>query len=126
MPAAMRIPALWAVIAAFPALFAASEAHADSFRLVSDESEFVELVNGRTLSYPGVSLRVTPDGDIVGKGLGIDVRGDWTWRGNYFCRDLTWGQREIGYNCQAVLRNGSTLRFVADQGSGRSADFRLR
>jgi len=104
----------------------ATSAVADAFQLVRDRSEFVQLVDGRTLKYPGVSLRVTPDGEIRGSGLGVDVTGDWRWRGNYFCRDLSWGDREIGYNCQAVLRNGSTLRFVADQGQGRAADFRLR
>lgn len=116
---------LTAVAAAAFAMMAV-EASADSFELVSDRSEFVSLVDGRTLKYPGVSLRVTPDGQIRGSGLGVDVTGDWRWRGNFFCRDLYWGDREIGYNCQAVLRNGSTLRFVADQGQGRSADFRLR
>jgi len=104
----------------------ATSAVADAFQLVRDQSEFVQLLDGRTLKYPGVSLRVTPDGEIRGSGLGVDVTGDWRWRGNYFCRDLSWGDREIGYNCQAVLRNGSTLRFVADQGQGRAADFRLR
>jgi hypothetical protein len=122
MPAKTSIAAL---AAAAIAMFAA-EASADSFELVRDRSEFVSLVDGRTLKYPGVRLRVTPDGAIRGKGLGIDVTGDWRWRDNFFCRDLYWGDREIGYNCQAVLRNGSTLRFVSDQGQGQSADFRLR
>ena len=122
MPAKSTIAALAATAIA---LFATS-ASADSFEPVRDRSEFLGLVDGRTLKHPGVSLRVTPDGEIRGKGLGVDVTGDWRWQGNFFCRDLSWGDREIGYNCQAVLRNGSTLRFVADQGQGQSADFRLR
>ncbi|MEM0934384.1 MAG: dihydrodipicolinate reductase [Pseudomonadota bacterium] len=101
-------------------------AQADTFRQVTQENEFVELVQGRTLRYPGVRLKVTPQGQIAGRGLGIPVTGAWQWRGNYFCRDLYWGERDLGPNCQAVLRNGNTLRFVSDQGSGQSADFRLR
>lgn len=127
MPAHPRVAVLCAALVAMPVIaMPAAEVRADSFELVRDRSEFVSLVEGRTLRYPGVRLRVSPDGEIRGKGLGVDVSGDWNWRGNFFCRDLTWGDREIGYNCQAVLRNGSTLRFVADQGQGRSADFRLR
>ncbi len=122
MPAKLSAVALAA--AAFA--LAATSVAAESFQLIRDRSEFVRLVDGRTLTYPGVSLRVMPDGEIRGSGLGVDVTGDWRWRGNYFCRDLNWGSREIGYDCQAVLRNGSRLRFVADKGQGRTADFRLR
>jgi len=122
MPHPLRAAAVAAALT--PA--AATGSFADSFQLVDDRSEFVELVEGRTLKYPGVRLEVMPDGEIRGRGLGIRVTGEWAWRGDFFCRDLYWGDREIGYNCQAVLRNGSTLRFVADQGEGDSADFRLR
>ncbi|MEM9248159.1 MAG: dihydrodipicolinate reductase [Pseudomonadota bacterium] len=107
---------------------AAPPAHADAFEQVTDKQEFVDLVEGRTLRYPGVRLTVSRQGAINGKGLGIPVTGAWQWRGGFFCRDLFWGERELGANCQAVLRNGlgTTLRFVSDQGSGQSADFRLR
>jgi hypothetical protein len=115
-----------ATVVAVASFLSADDLRADSFELVDDRSEFVSLVDGRELRHPGVRLEVMPDGEIRGRGLGVEVTGDWSWRGNYFCRDLQWGSREIGYNCQAVLRNGSTLRFVADQGQGQSADFRLR
>jgi hypothetical protein len=115
-----------AAILATALIFQAAEVSAQSFSMVRDRSEFVDLVAGRTLRYPGVRLQVLPDGRISGSGLGIDVRGTWKWQGDFFCRELYWGDRDIGYNCQAVLRNGSTLRFVSDQGSGRHADLRLR
>lgn len=121
-----RLATFAATAAVALTIAAAPQARADSFRQVTDRSEFLDLVQGRTLKYPGVSLRVTSGGAIQGKGLGIDVTGQWRWQGNYFCRDLYWGERDLGPNCQAVLANGRTLRFVADQGQGRSADFRLR
>ncbi len=105
---------------------APTAASADPFEQVTDEREFMQLVDGRTLRYPGVRLTVSRQGNIKGRGLGIPVTGAWQWRGGYFCRDLFWGDQELGANCQAVLRNGNTLRFVSDQGSGQSADFRLR
>lgn len=97
---------------------------ADAFRKIDDRSEFLSVVAGKTLRYPGVRLQVTPAGAIQGTGLGIPVRGAWQWRSGYFCRDLYWGERDLGPNCQVVLRNGNTLRFIAED--GQSADFRLR
>jgi len=57
--------------------------------------------------------------------LDRDVRGAWKWSGDYFCRNLYWGSMELGSNCQAVRRNGGTLRFISDQGAGRQADLYL-
>ncbi|MEL6204036.1 MAG: dihydrodipicolinate reductase [Pseudomonadota bacterium] len=127
MPALRTMALAAATTALAAATFGTSgPATADTFRQVTDRSTFMQLVDGRTLNYPGVTLRVTPDGTIRGKGLGRNVRGAWQWRGGYFCRDLFWGQRELGANCQMVLQNGSTLRFVSDRGQGQSADLRLR
>ena len=123
---AYRVFAAASLIAGAAIFASAPEARADSFKQVTDESEFVDIVAGKTLRYPGVTLTVSPQGAIEGRGLGIPVTGAWQWQGGYFCRDLYWGERDLGPNCQAVLRNGNTLRFVSDQGAGQFADFRLR
>ena len=107
-----RLATFAATAAVALTIAAAPQARADSFRQVTDRSEFLDLVQGRTLKYPGVSLRVTPGGAIQGKGLGIDVTGQWRWQGNYFCRDLYWGERDLGPNCQAVLANGDRKSVV--------------
>lgn len=113
-------------LAAAAAIGAPQTSAADAFRAVTDRSEFVSLVSGRTLTYPGVRLEVTTDGQIRGRGLGRPVTGAWQWQGGYFCRDLFWGDRELGANCQRVLANGETLRFISDRGAGQQADLRLR
>ncbi|MGR3494893.1 dihydrodipicolinate reductase [Citreimonas sp.] len=99
---------------------------AAEFATVQDRATFVDLVAGRTLSRPMVSLRVSPDGAISGRGAVWDVTGAWTWREGYFCRDLTWGGDPLGYDCQAVQARGDTIRFVAEQGRGEAAEFTLR
>jgi hypothetical protein len=106
----------------------ASAAGAEGFRQVTDRGEFLSLVRDRALqiSVFGVDLRVSPDGRIAGEGAGRPVTGKWRWNGGYFCRDLAWGERDLGPNCQAVHVSGSTIRFTSDRGEGRSADFRLR
>lgn len=109
------------------ALFACNApAVANEFRVVNERSEFVALVANRDLTRLGVRLMVRADGAIGGSAFGRAVTGAWRWSGNFFCRELVFGQQELAANCQLVLVNGNTLRFVADQGAGDFADFRLR
>lgn len=102
-----------------------------AFDRITDADEFARLIEGRVLTRFGIRLQVStlgqPEGgQINGRGFGYPVTGAWRWEGGYFCRDLDWGGSDLGYNCQAVLRNGTVLRFVSDQGSGDHADFRLQ
>lgn len=96
------------------------------FQPVREEQNFRSLVEGRELTRFGIRLEVLPQGEIRGRGFGMDVGGEWEWRNGYFCRTLEFGGSGDGYNCQLVLRDGATLRFVSDQGEGGSADLRLR
>lgn len=93
---------------------------------ITDESEFLKLVQGKTLTRPLVKLRVSAEGQITGKGASWDVSGKWTWYNGYFCRDLNWGGTDLGYNCQEVGLSNGRIRFTSDQGRGRSADFLMR
>lgn len=103
----------------------ASPAFAD-FQPVHEESMFRALVEGNELTRFAVRLQVLPEGRIEGRGFGRQVGGMWEWRNGYFCRTLEWGSGGDPYNCQLVLRNGNTLRFISDQGNGDQADLRLR
>ncbi|MEM9974031.1 MAG: dihydrodipicolinate reductase [Pseudomonadota bacterium] len=113
----------------------ATAAHAEGWAMVSDASKFqkvedketfVEIVSRGTLERFGIKLAVRPDGEIEGRAFGRDVTGAWEWQDGYFCRDLSWGARQIGANCQEVKIAGNTLRFTSDEGKGRFADLRLR
>ncbi|WP_171178808.1 dihydrodipicolinate reductase [Ruegeria sp. HKCCD8929] len=99
---------------------------AAEFTRVSDEGTFRAIVTGKVLTRPLIRLQVSPEGEITGTGGPSDVAGSWTWRDGYFCRDLLWGKRNLGYNCQEVGVNGGKIRFTSDRGSGDYADFRLR
>lgn len=118
----MRHLSLCAVVAC---TVAATAARAD-FAKVADEDVFRDLVGGKTLTRPLIRLRVAPDGTISGTGARWTVEGRWSWRDGYFCRDLSWGGSDLGYNCQEVRVNGSRIRFTSDRGAGESAEFRLR
>ena len=99
---------------------------AAEFRKIGDESTFRSVVEGRTLTRPLIRLQVLPGGRIIGTGGGAEVTGSWDWNGGFFCRDLNWRGKNLGYNCQSVSFNGGKIRFTSDQGQGESADFRLR
>lgn len=119
----MRTLALAALLAGLAAPVASPAA---AFERIVDPTDFTQTVTGRDLTRFGIRLQVTPEGEIQGRGFGYPVTGEWRWQDGFFCRDMDWGGTDIGYNCQAVLRNGNTLRFISDQGQGDYADFRLR
>ena len=93
---------------------------------VTDRNTFVDLVTGKRLTRPLVDLQVSPDGQISGTGAAWDVSGQWSWQDGYFCRSLSWGGDDLGYNCQAVTAEGDRITFTSDRGAGRSAGFTLR
>lgn len=104
---------------------AASPALAEGFSRVQAESEFVSLISGKALTRFGIELDVTPDGVIRGSAFGKPVTGAWRWADGLFCRDLYFGKRDLGPNCQVVQRNGDTIRFISDAGQGDFADLQL-
>ncbi|WP_050930350.1 hypothetical protein [Aestuariivita boseongensis] len=116
----MRVAMITAIFASL-----ASPALAD-FAKIADENQFVEVVNGKTLTRPLVQLEVSPTGQISGQGASWPVTGNWSWRDGYFCRDLDWGGTDLGYNCQEVRVFNDRIRFTSDRGAGQSAVFRLR
>lgn len=104
----------------------ASAAQADGFAKIDNEERFRSVIQGKSLHYLGIKLRVEETGEIMGRAFGRAVTGDWAWQSGYFCRNLKWGSREIGYNCQEVRVNDNKLRFTSDRGAGRSAVLSLR
>lgn len=108
------------------AILTAVPLSAAAFERVGDSRAFETRVVGRNLTRTGIRLQVLPDGRITGRGLAWAVTGDWAWQDRYFCRTMDWSGYEIAYNCMAVLADGESVRFIADRGTGDSADFRIR
>lgn len=94
---------------------------------ITTRTDFLLLVDQRRLTATGITLTVTPDGQITGRAFGRAVTGSWSWdEGGWFCRRLGWGRQSWPLNCQLVTRDGDRLRFTADRGTGDSATLRLR
>ena len=107
-------------------LLAAPAAVAQPCDRVTDKAAFISLIRDKALTRVGITLRVDPGGAIEGRAFGQTVKGAWQWKSGLFCRDLSFGKRDLGPNCQVVQRNGDTVRFIADEGKGDYADLRLK
>ena len=96
------------------------------FLVIYQREQFIEAISGRELKRPLIKLSVSETGGIDGSALTTPLRGSWKWQDGYFCRDLFWGKRDLGYNCQQVSVKDKKIRFTSDQGQGNFADFTLR
>lgn len=117
---AFKLSPYAAAFLAFMALPAAA------FDRISTKSEFVQAVSGKNLTIFGISVNVQPNGAIGGRAYGRKVQGQWQWRDGFFCRDLFWGDMDLGPNCQVVQVKGNVIRFQSDKGAGRYADLTMR
>lgn len=115
-----------ALTAALIGFLVMTPAWADGFDQVQDRDTFVSLIEDKELTRFGIKLTVSPGGEIAGRAFGRSVSGAWQWKSGYFCRDLYWGKRDLGPNCQAVKIQGETIRFISDQGTGQFADLVLQ
>ena len=101
-------------------------AAAQTNQWIREENEFINLIDGKTLNRFLIKLSVGKDGTISGTGAGIDVKGNWYWQGDYFCRSLFWGEQNLGSDCQKVELINQKLFFTADQGRGATAGFTVK
>jgi hypothetical protein len=101
-------------------------ANAEGFDSVQNKDDFVGLVSGRALTRFGITLKILAAGGIEGRAFGQPVTGSWEWQDGLFCRDLYFGNTDLGPNCQVVQKKGDTLRFISDAGAGDHADLRLK
>ena len=101
-------------------------AAAQTNQWIREENEFINLIDGKTLNRFLIKLSVGKGGTISGTGAGIDVKGNWYWQGDYFCRSLFWGEQNLGSDCQKVELINQKLFFTADQGSGATAGFTIK
>ncbi len=91
---------------------------------ITTEKEFREWVVDRDFTGEARVLRYTADGRMTGVSRGRRVEGTWSWVGDTLCRTATWGSRNLGYDCQAILVIGEFVVIVRDRGRGRA--FALR
>lgn len=113
------------ILAALALTLIAPAAFAETATRIPDKGSFVNIVEGRDLTRFAVRLNVSPAGSITGRAFGRDVIGSWTWEDGFFCRAMTAGSTVLERNCQAVYQMDGKLRFIADRGTGDTADLAI-
>lgn len=93
---------------------------------IKEEDKFIILIDGKKLKRFLIELSVESNGTITGTGAGTSVNGSWNWQDNYFCRKLSWGNRDLGSDCQKVELRDQKLFFTSDRGRGSTAGFTIR
>lgn len=88
------------------------------------ENEFVNLIDGKKLNRFLIELSVRKDGSITG--IGTDVTGTWNWQDNYFCRNLSWGNRDLGSDYQKEELKDQNLFFTSNLGRGGTAGLSVK
>ncbi len=122
----MRLLLSTMIVAGVLCLGTVVPSQAQVWQAVQSKSDFVSVVTGRQLTRLGIRLDVTPGGQITGRAFGMDITGSWDWSGQFFCRTMSYGNTTLANNCQQVLVQGDTIRFIADEGAGDRADLTLR
>ena len=53
------------------------------------------------------------------------VSGEWSWEGEYYCRDVAIGTRDLGRDCQVVTASANRISYTRNRGSGQTSTFEL-
>ena len=116
----------WKTMLAAAALIGLAATHAIHQASAADgrittEQEFREIAAGKKLVTEGGYVNVGEDGTLTGAFGSGEVTGKWTWEGEYYCRTVQVGFRDLGHDCQAVLVTEDGLVFHRNKGGGRKS-----
>ncbi len=93
---------------------------AESWKQVRKEVDFVKILAGKTVTWPGGTGVLNVDGTTNGTLKdGSEYYGNWVWNGRFYCRNLVIGGKARGTNCAKVEVSGNQVRLSNDKGRGR-------
>ena len=111
--------------AAFVLCVSASSDVASGERRITTEEEFRRVVVDRKHNASWGYTINRKDGTIRGFYKGKFVSGEWSWEGEYYCRDVMIDLKELGHDCQVVTVSGNRIVYTRKKGSGKTATFEL-
>jgi len=88
---------------------------------------FLEQIGGRKLVQADSWVMISVDGKVKGQGPKKGkITGDWTWKGRYYCRDITIDGVTLPHDCQTVSKKGDTVTFTHKKGEGVSVSWIIK
>lgn len=94
---------------------------------IDSKSEFIQKVAGKKIADPKLNtwMIARPNGKIEGKFKGINIKGKWSWSGEYWCRSARIGLFSLSLECQEITLAGNTLILKRKKGTGSSHTYQL-
>lgn len=93
---------------------------------ITTEEEFRRIAEDKE-QHAGWGYVITrKDGSIRGFYKGKFVSGEWSWEGEYYCRNVMIDTRDLGHDCQVVTVSGNKLTYIRKKGAGQTSTFELR
>lgn len=92
---------------------------------ITTEKEFRAKVAGMQATSQSGYATSHEDGSITGNFNGQDLTGNWTWEGEYYCRTVMLGDRDLGHDCQVVVVSDDKVTFIRNKGEGKRANYRI-
>ena len=93
---------------------------------ITTEKEFRTYVVGKkNVSKSGYSI-IHRDGSITGNFRDMEMTGNWTWEGEFFCRSVQLGGKDLPDDCQVIIVSDDKLSFIRNKGEGKRANFRMQ
>ena len=93
---------------------------------ITTEKEFRTYVAGKkNVSQSGYSI-IHGDGSITGNFRDMEMTGNWTWEGNFFCRSVQLDGKDLPDDCQVVIVSDDKVSFIRNKGEGKRANFRMQ
>jgi len=95
------------------------------WKRITTETEFRELVVGRTLCAGDMRFVISADHRIDGLVGGERLSGTWAWRDGYFCRSARADDVDLGRDCEIIEVSGELMRYRRDKGKGAAHVVRM-
>ncbi|MEC7256200.1 MAG: hypothetical protein VXW58_00130 [Pseudomonadota bacterium] len=101
-------------------MLAASVAPAlsDTFKRITTEEKFRELVVDRKAVSEAGWFLVKSDGSTSGNIFKKTFKGAWVWKNRMYCRNAVLGNETLKTDCQVVKISGDQVQFIRDYGKG--------
>ena len=96
-----------------------------SERKITTEEEFRRIAEDKKQIASWGHVITRKDGSMRGFFNGRFISEEWTWEGQYYCRDVTIGVKNLGYDCQVVTVSGNKITYIRNKGSGQKTTYEL-
>ena len=91
------------------------------WRRIDTRAEFIDIFADEVLLGDDLRFTIHSSGGITGQTGGQDFFGSWYWEGGFFCRAVSSGEEDLGWDFEVIERRGLHMRYTRQMGQGESS-----